>query len=145
LHRKKSKEVSVSAETNKTVVRRLVHEAQSKGDLAVVDELVAEDFIDHTPFPGVPPTRAGVRMLFGYLRTAFPDLQVKIHEQIADDDKVVTRKSFEGTHRGEFMGVSATGRAVSFEVIDILTLRNSQIVEHRVMFDQLSIQQQLVG
>lgn len=135
----------MSAETHKAIVRRLVGEAQTEGNLEVVDELLADDFIDHTPFPGVPPTRAGVKMLFAYLRAVFPDLRVSIHEQIADDEKVVNRKSFEGTHRGEFMGVPATGRPVSFEVIDILTFRDSRIVEHRVVFDQLSIRQQLTN
>jgi len=133
----------MSAEANKIVVRRLVDEAQSRGNIAVVDELMAEDFIDHTPFPGVPPTREGVKMLFGYLRTAFPDLHVRVEEQIADEAKVVTRKTFEGTHRGEFMGVPATGRPISFEVIDILTLDNGRIVEHRMVVDRLGIQQQM--
>ena len=132
----------MSAE-NKALVQRLIDEAQSKGNLAVVDELFADDFIDHTPFPGVPPTRDGVKMLFGYLRSAFPDLQVRIHEQIAEGEKVVTRKTFEGTHRGDFMGVASTGRPIAFEVIDILTLRNGRISEHRVVFDQLAIREQL--
>ena len=99
----------MSAEMNKLLVRRLVDEAQSNGNLGVVDELLADDFVDHSPFPGVPPTRDGVKMLFGYLRSAFPDLHVRIDEQIADDEKVVTRKTFAGTHRGEFMGVPAAG------------------------------------
>ena len=134
----------MSAEENKIVVRRLVDEAQSRGNIAVVDELLAEEFIDHTPFPGVPPTREGVKMLFGYLRTAFPDLHVRVDEQIADESKVVTRKTFEGTHRGEFMGVPATGRPISFEVIDILTLDSGRIVEHRMVVDRLGIQQQMM-
>jgi|SRR5215212_1030652 len=133
------------SEINKALVCRLVEEAQSKGNLGVVDEILADDFIDHTPFPGVPPTRDGVKMLFGYLRTAFPDLRVNVHEQIADHEKVVTRKSFEGTHRGEFMGVPGTGRTVSFEVIDILTVFSGRIVEHRVMFDRMGIQEQLTA
>ena len=133
------------ADVNKALVRRLVDEAQSKGNLGVVDELLSEDFIDHSPFPGVPPTRDGVKMLFGYLRSVFPDLQVRIDEQVADDDKVVTRKTFEGTHRGEFMGMPSTGRRVSFEVIDILTIRNGRISEHRLAFDQLGIRQQLTA
>lgn len=132
------------SETNKVLVQRLIEEAQSKGNFDVVDELFADDFIDHTPFPGVPPTRDGVKMLFGYLRSAFPDLQVRVHEQIAEGEKVVTRKTFEGTHRGEFMGVASTGRPVAFEVIDILTLRNGRIAEHRVVFDQLAIREQLM-
>lgn len=135
----------MSAEANKNLIRRLIDEAQSQGKLDVVDELLADDFVDHTPFPGVPPTRTGVKMLFGYLRSAFPDLQVRIHEQIAEGEKVVTRKTFEGTHRGEFMGVPSTGRSVAFEVIDILTVRDGRIAEHRVVFDQLSIQQQLTA
>ena len=130
-------------ETNKALVRRLVDEAQTNGRLETVDELLADDFVDHTPFPGVPPTRAGVKMLFGHLRAAFPDLRVTIHEQIAEDEKVVTRKSFAGTHRGEFMGVAGSGNAVSFEVMDVLTIRGGRIAEHRVIFDPLRIQEQL--
>lgn len=133
----------MSAETNKVLVRRVVDEAQSKGNLAVVDELFADDFIDHTPFPGVPPTRDGVKMLFGYLRSAFPDLKVEVSEQVAEEGKVVTRKTFRGTHGGEFMGVAATGRPVAFEVIDILTFAGDKIAEHRMVVDRLGIQQQL--
>ena len=133
------------SDTNKAIVFRLVDEAQCKGNLGVVDEIFADDFIDHTPFPGVPPTRDGVKMLFGYLRATFPDLRVTVHEQIADQEKVVTRKSFEGTHQGEFMGVAGTGRTINFEVIDILTFNGSRIVEHRVMFDRLGLQQQLMA
>jgi len=135
----------MSAESNKALVRRLVEEGQSKGNLAVVDEILAEDFVDHTPFPGVPPTRDGVKMLFGYLRTVFPDLHVHIHEQVADEEKVVTRKVFAGTHRADFMGAPPTGRPVSFEVIDILTFRDGAIAEHRVIFDRMGLQEQLGG
>lgn len=133
----------MSAEGNKAIVRRLVDEAQSGGNLDVVDELLADDFVDHTPLPGVPANRAGVKMLFGYLRSALPDLRVRIDEQIADEGKVMTRKTFEGTHHGEFMGVPATGRPISFEVIDILTFRDGKISEHRVILDNLSLRQQL--
>lgn len=135
----------MTAERNKAVVRRLIDEAQAQGNLAVVDELLADDFVDYTPFPGVPPTRDGVKMLFGYLRSVFPDLQVRVHEQIAEGEKVVTRKTFEGTHQAEFMGVASTGRPVSFEVIDILTVRDGRIAEHRVIFDQLGIREQLTA
>jgi len=133
------------SETNKALVLRLIDEAQSNGRLEVVDELLADDFVDHTPLPGVPPTRDGVKMLFGYLRSAFPDLQVHVQEQIAEGEKVATRKVFEGTHRGEFLGVPPTERIISFEVIDILTFRGGKIAEHRVILDQAALQRQLVG
>jgi steroid delta-isomerase-like uncharacterized protein len=134
----------MSTETNKRIVRRLVSEAQEQGNLAVVDEILADDFIDHTPLPGLPPTRDGVRILFGALKSAFPDLRVQISEQIAEDDKVVTRKTFLGTHGGEFMGIPATGRSIAFEVVDILTFNDQKkIVEHRVILDNLALRQQL--
>jgi len=133
----------MSAETNLAIVRRLIKEAQEGGNLAVVDELLADDFVDHTPFPGLPPTRDGVRMVFAGFRSAFPDLTVTIDEQIADSEKVATRKTFRGTHQGSFLGVPPTGRPVAFEVIDILTLRDDRIRDHRVVVDRLTLMQQL--
>lgn len=133
----------MSIDANKALVCRLVKEAQEGGQLAVVDELLAEDFVDHTPLPGVPPTRDGVRALFAGLHVAFPDLRVTIHEQIAEDDRVMTRKTFEGTHGGPFMGIPATGNKIAFSVIDILTFGDGKIREHRLILDQLSLLQQL--
>ncbi|MBV8519800.1 MAG: ester cyclase [Acidobacteria bacterium] len=133
----------MSAESNKQLVRRLIEEAQEGGRLEVVDELLGDDFVDYSPMPGLPPTRDGVRMLFAGLRAAFPDLRITIGEQIADDEKVVTRKTFDGTHRGPFLGVPASGNRVAFEVIDILTVRDDRIREHRVVLDRLSLLQQL--
>ena len=127
----------------KSIVRCLVEEAQGKGNLAVIDELIAEDFVDHSAFQGLPPTREGVRILFGALRAAFPDLVVDIHEQIGEGEKVVTRKTFSGTHRGDFMGVPPSGNRIAFEVIDILTVRDDKIREHRLQMDQLGLLKQL--
>jgi len=131
------------SDLNKQMVRRLIEEAQQGGNLAVIDELMAEDFVDHSPLPGLPPTREGVAMLFAGMRQAFPDLRITIEEQIADDEKVATRKTFEGTHRGPFLGVAATGNPIRFEVIDILTIRGGKIREHRVVVDQLTLMRQI--
>jgi len=131
------------SDVNKQIVRRLIEEAQQGANLDVIQELLAEDFVDHTPLPGLPPTRDGVSMLFAGMRQAFPDLRVTIEEQIADDEKVATRKTFEGTHRGPFLGIAATGNPIRFEVIDILTIRGGKIREHRVVVDQLALMQQL--
>jgi steroid delta-isomerase-like uncharacterized protein len=133
----------MSLEENKLKIRRLVDEAQSAGQLEVVDELFADDFVDHTPLPGLPPTREGIKMLFAGLRAAFPDLHVTISEQIAEDHRVATRKTFRGTHQADFLGVPASGRPVEFEVIDILTFENDKIHEHRVVLDQLGLLKQL--
>jgi steroid delta-isomerase-like uncharacterized protein len=133
----------MSLAENKSLVRRLVDEAQVGGRLETVDELLAEQFVDHSPLPGLPPTREGVKMLFAGLRAAFPDLRIAISEQIAEDDRVATRKTFRGTHNGDFLGVPASGRPVEFEVIDILTFESGKITEHRVILDQLGLLKQL--
>jgi hypothetical protein len=73
----------MSLDQNKLLVRRLVNEAQAGGQLDVVDKLLSEDFVDHTPLEGLPGNREGVRMLFATLREAFPDLSVEINEQIS--------------------------------------------------------------
>jgi len=133
----------MTLDQNKLLVRRLIDEAQVAGDLDVIDELFSDDFVDHTPLEGLPGTREGMRMLFGALRQAFPDLQVDISEQIAEDERVVTRKTFHGTHGGTFLGLAPTGAAVRFEVVDILTIRDRKICEHRVILDKLGLLQQL--
>ena|SRR5207253_2580146 len=127
----------------KAIVRRLIEEAQEQGKLEVIDEILAEDFVDHSALPGLPPNREGVRILFGALRHAFPDLRVEIHEQIGEGEKVVTRKTFTGTHQGEFIGVPPSGNRVQFEVIDILTVRDGKVREHRLQYDQLGLMKQL--
>lgn len=133
----------MSTDANKLLVQRLVKDVQEAGQLALIDDLFAEDFVDHSPLPGLAPTRDGVRTLFGGMLAAFPDLKITIHEQVAEGEKVVTRKTFEGTHRGDFMGIPPSGNPISFSVIDILTIRDGRFREHRVVVDQLHLLRQL--
>jgi predicted ester cyclase len=81
--------------------------------------------------------------LFGALFEAFPDLRAEIHDQVEEADKVVTRKTFHGTHEGEFMGIPARGRSVAWEVIDIVRVIDNKMVEHWNVVDALSPMQQL--
>ena len=104
---------------------------------------MSTDFVDHSAFPGIPADRGGVRLLFAMLRSGFPDLQATVHDQVADDDKVVTRKTLHGTHRGEFMGIPPTGRSAALEIIDILRVRDGKITDHWCVVDQLGLLQQL--
>src|SRR4029078_4246013 len=104
-----------------------------------IDVYLAEDFVDHCPLPGMAGDREGVRALFSALWTAFPDLQATIHEQSAEGDKVMTRKTLAGTHSGPFMGLPPTGNRVAFDVIDILRLRDGKPVEHWNVVDQLAL------
>jgi steroid delta-isomerase-like uncharacterized protein len=133
----------MSAEGNKAMVRRINDELISQGRMEVADELFAPTFVDHSAFPGVLPTRDGVKQLFAMFRAAFPDLHVTIQDQVAEGDKVVTRKTFHGTHHGDLMGIPPTGKQVSFGTIDILRVVDGRAVDHWTVVDQMSLMQQL--
>jgi steroid delta-isomerase-like uncharacterized protein len=131
---------------NKALVRRFVDEFQTAGKVEVVDELVAADLIHHSGPAWTRPAsvgREGAKQVIAALRAAFPDLHAVIHDQIAEGDKVVTRKTFHGTHRGEFRGASPTGKQVSIDIIDIVRIANGQMVEHWSAIDWMALMQQL--
>jgi hypothetical protein len=79
----------------------------------------------------------------GAFLNAFPDCQFTSDDMIAEGDRVATKKTFSGTHTGEFNGIAATGRHVSITFVDILRLRDGKLVEHWLSMDQLSFMQQL--
>lgn len=133
----------MTAQGNKTIVRRFVEEFQNGGNESAAEELLAADFVDHSPFPGVSPDREGVKRLFAALRQAFPDLRAKIHDQLAEKDRVATRKTFRGTHRGEFLGIAPTGRSVSFDVIDVVRVEEGRIAEQWNVIDLMGLLQQI--
>lgn len=112
------------------VVRRNTEKVQGKGDFALFEELFADDFVDHTPQPGTTADKDGVRVLYHRLREAFPDFRPEIHWQTVDVDVVTTYKTYHGTHRGEFLGIAATGRTVRFDTVDAMRVRDGRIVEH---------------
>jgi steroid delta-isomerase-like uncharacterized protein len=123
--------------------RRFVDEYQTKGDVSVAEELLADDFVDRTPFGPIPGTKQGVIQLFGMLRAAFPDLRAEIHDVLVDGDKVVTRKTFHGTHQGEFMGIPPTDTSVAWDVIDIVRHKDGRMVEHWNVVDAFALMQQV--
>lgn len=131
-------------EKNKNAVIRYNKEFIEAGNTAVFEETIAQDFINHSAHEGMSNDRGGVEYFFNkVLRPAFPDLEVTIDDQVAEGDKVVTRKSYAGTHRGPFLGSQATGKAVRWNVIDIVTLRDGQYTEHWACADMLGLRRQL--
>ncbi len=133
----------MSTEENKAVVRRFVEEVQSHHKLELLDQLFDPSFNDHASFQGSVPGIEGFKQLFGMMLGAFPDLHAIIHDQIAEGDKVVTRKTFEATHKGDFRGVPPTGKQVEIGVIDIFRVVDGRIVEHWMQADFLGLMQQL--
>jgi len=116
---------------NKSAVLRFNKEVIERGDETSFRALMAPEFVNRTAPPGAPSGADGMLHTFNrVLRPAFPDLQVEIHEQIAEGDKVTTRKTIHGTHRGELLGIPATNRRISIDVIDIVRLDRGRYVEH---------------
>src|SRR5512138_3647683 len=105
----------MSTEANKTIARRLLEEAFSQGNLAVLDEIIAPDQANGGPgaLPGMPSGPEGSKMLISAYRNAFPDLHFTIDEQIAEGDTVVTRWTAQGTHNGEFASIPPTGKSAT--------------------------------
>jgi steroid delta-isomerase-like uncharacterized protein len=124
-----------AAERNKAVVRRWIEEFKTGGDEAVGDELRSPHFVNHSAPPGAPTGREAGKLFFRALRAAFPDLHVRIEDMLADRDMVVTRQTFSGTHRAEWSGVPATGRTVSWAVIDIVRVEDGVLVDHWAVTD----------
>lgn len=134
----------MSPEYMKRQARRLAEEVFTQGDLAIVDDLIAHDDVDHSP---PSPERIGLAVLkdrVTVLRRAFPDLYLIVEGQIVEADRVVTRSTARGTHTGEFLGVAPTGRQVAFELIDVNRVgADGRIVEYWVAVDSHSVLLQL--
>lgn len=134
--------VATTPEENKQIVHRFAEEVVNKSNYDLIDELVAEDLIDHTPF-GETRGRDALRETTDQLRTAFPDFAVTPHDTVADGDTVAVRMTQRGTHEGEFMGFEPTGRTFDVEAMAFVRLEDGQITERRVQPDVLGLLQQL--
>lgn len=133
-----------NTEKNKEVVRKFNKECVEKGNEKVLNELLSKDFLDRSALPGNPPGPEGmVYFINQILRPSIPDITVEIHDQIAEGDKVSTRKTFRGTHLAEFMGIPATGDKISIDIVDIVRLRDGQYVEHWVVSNLAEVLAQL--
>jgi predicted ester cyclase len=128
---------------NKEIVRRFVDEYQTGCSESAFAELLDPDVLDHSRPPGSAPGAEGVRQQFEGFRAAFPDFRATILDQIAEGDRVVTRKVFHGTHEGELWGIPPTGREVEINLIDIVRVADGRIVEHWNQVDRMGLMQQL--
>jgi predicted ester cyclase len=136
----------MTQEQNKAIVTRVNKEFIEGGNMNTFDELFATSFINHTAPEGSPKGPEGVIYFFNhFLKPAFPDLKVEIHDQVAEGDKVTTRKSFHATHKGEFFGIPATNKKVVMDVIDIIRLKNGKFAEHWGILDMSSVIAQISG
>lgn len=132
----------MSLEANKANVRRMIEEAWNRGNLAVVDELLAVDAVDHHD-PDVPSFATHMKEEITKFHRAFPDFHFAIEDMVAEGDKVAFRATISGTHQGEFNGIPPTGRRIAFEHIHITRFVDGKGVDHWAVFDFLGMLQQL--
>jgi steroid delta-isomerase-like uncharacterized protein len=132
-----------TAQTNAEVVQRVADEVWNQGNLAVADELFADDFVNHDPNPGGATDLEGYKRWVLEWRAAFPDYHVEVHDLIAEGDKVGARYTVTGTHRGEFFGVAASGIRVTMKGINLYRLDAGKIAEVHRSYDLLGVGQQI--
>jgi steroid delta-isomerase-like uncharacterized protein len=126
---------------NKALVRRMIEEGWNKHNLALLDELYA-DCVYYNPATGEIKGEA-LKQFLASMLAAFPDIRFTIEDLVAEGDKVVTRWSCTGTHRGEFMGLAPTGKQLTPSALDIFRIVEGKIVEAREEWDALGFFQQL--
>ena len=132
-----------TAQSNKALVRRFYEEID-KGNIGVLDELVADDYIDHNPppFPGLAAGREGLKQAFRIFQHATPGYH-RIDDQIAEDDRVVTRLTSIGKHEGDLPGAPRTGNDLKMTSITIHRVVNGKLVEKWSEKDVMGFLQQI--
>ena len=133
----------MSESENIATVGRFVEEVINQGQLDAANELVEEDFIELDPLPGQRQGREGLKEVIAMMRAGFPDLHWVIDETVAAGDKVVSRFTWTGTHKGVFLGIPATNKAVTVRGVVIDRLNAGKMADSRILMDTLGLMQQL--
>ena len=134
------------SEQNKALVRRWFEEVWNKGRADAIGEMLTEDAIVHglsedesKPLRGP----AGFLPFHAQFREAFPNIEVVVEDQIAEDDMVATRCSVRGKHTGDSLGFAATQSPVEFTGVAITRIKDGKIVEAWNNFDFMKMYKQL--
>jgi steroid delta-isomerase-like uncharacterized protein len=132
----------MSTEENKAIVRRFFEEGPSKGNLSIADKLLSPDFTMHVPLPASPGID-GINEVITTCRAAFEHLNVTIEDIIAEGNNVVARFTARGIHKGNFMGLPATGKPITMTGIEIFRVKDGKITELWGEVNLLGLMQQL--
>lgn len=127
---------------NAEIVRAFVNQVINGGNIEASGNYFWEDMVEQVPLPGQGPGLAGLKDVLRGMRAAFPDLHFAIQEQISEGDKVTSRFEWTGTHKGEFLGVPATGRKVQVWGVVIDRFVNGKIKDTRIIMDALGLMAQ---
>ena len=132
-----------NTEANKALVRRFFDEVMNEGNLDLVDEIFAPEYVNRHAHPGQQPGPDGVRQLVTNVRRAFPDLVETVDDLVAEGDRVGLRLTLRGTHLGAFRGAEATGKRVEVMGMAIVRVEDDRIAEGWFFFDREAMWEQL--
>jgi steroid delta-isomerase-like uncharacterized protein len=125
-------------------MRRFWEEAFNGRDLSLLDELIADDYVNDAALPGTPPGRAGQAAVMERLWAAFPDGRFEIGHIAVDGDVVICIGTMSGTHEGELLGVPASGRHVAWRMCHIMRFdADGRAIEHSAIRDDLGLMRQM--
>jgi predicted ester cyclase len=125
------------------MARQFVEEIIVGDGLDKLKDYLTDDYVDHSLPPGVPAGAEGLKQLIGMFKGASPDLKVTYEDMIAEGDKVVMRVTNTGTHKGEMMGIPASGKSVNFSEIHIMRVAGGKFAEHWGLEDNMALMQQI--
>jgi steroid delta-isomerase-like uncharacterized protein len=118
-------------------------QAFNERDLSLLEDLFADDYVNHAALPGTPPGPAGQAQLMQRLWTAFPDARFEIEHLARDGDTVVCVGTMSGTHEGELLGVPGSGRRVDWRQCHLITVVEGKATAHRAIRDDLGLLRQM--
>ena len=123
-------EPTSSIEDAKAVYTRFVEEVINGGNVDIVEEIFAPDYVDHTAPPGAPPRLDAVRMIPTIFRGGFPDVHFTIENLVGEGDIVASHVTGHGTHTGQFLAFPASGNEATWRSLGFFRVRDGKIVEH---------------
>lgn len=129
---------------NRKIIQRYYEEVWNQGKLEVLDELLAANYINHTPsVPDPLPGPDGLKPIVSAIRKGFPDLHYEIKDIIVNDSMAVARVIMTGTHQNKLFNLSPTGKKISVNQINIEKIKNGKVIEHWRVTDELTMMKQL--
>jgi len=134
--------MTTTTEENKRIARRIVEAVVEQGDLDAIEEIYAEDIVEHTPM-GEVTGHEGIRRSFEVNSEAFSDYTVTVEDVVAEGDTVAVRLTERGTHDGELMGIEPTGEAFEHWTMAFMHFEDGRVVDWWVLPDNLGFMRQL--
>jgi steroid delta-isomerase-like uncharacterized protein len=134
----------MAAEENKVIARRWAEEVWSKGHFGLIEELVAPEYVAHDPAnPEEVRSPEGLRRYIEAFRSAFPNMQLSVEDQVAEGEKVLTRWTARGTHRGDFFDIAPSGKRLEMVGMSMDHFSGGRFVESWENYDALGMMQQI--